>query len=295
MPRSRTASTSGLVRGTALPITTRSMSAGICCGSKPSRTGMPSSSSKGAHRWVELCVDTFHAVTHLVQQPGEGGHGRSANGQEVEVSGRLVTILQKESSTACGPLYGLIGLSPDDERMTRRNSSMNTIPSFEADSGRNAVFGGRCDDRAAHAEGPKMVVPEKVKDVGTVAQGEMVEVDFSLINEGTDVSPGEGRTPHLWLYRGGLRQGDRCRWRGYGEGQARHQRFFGSDFQVDLDHDQRSPRAHRIGGHQGRCASVRRGAAAAVDPVQRGPERGHDREGRGRGNRSRPRASRSPE
>ena len=39
----------------------------------------------------------------------------------------------------------------------------------------------------AHAEGPNMVVPEKVKDVGTVAQGEMVEVDFSLLNEGTDV------------------------------------------------------------------------------------------------------------
>ncbi len=38
----------------------------------------------------------------------------------------------------------------------------------------------------AHAEGPNMVVPEKVKDVGTVAQGEMVEVDFSIINEGTD-------------------------------------------------------------------------------------------------------------
>ena len=38
----------------------------------------------------------------------------------------------------------------------------------------------------AYAEGPNMVVPEKIKDVGTVPQGEMVEVDFSILNEGTD-------------------------------------------------------------------------------------------------------------
>jgi len=38
----------------------------------------------------------------------------------------------------------------------------------------------------AAAEGPNMVVPEKVKDVGTVAQGDVVEVDFSIVNEGTD-------------------------------------------------------------------------------------------------------------
>jgi len=33
--------------------------------------------------------------------------------------------------------------------------------------------------------GPNMVVPEKVKDVGTVAQGETVEVAFKLVNEGS--------------------------------------------------------------------------------------------------------------
>jgi hypothetical protein len=34
------------------------------------------------------------------------------------------------------------------------------------------------------ASGPNMVVPEKIKDVGTVAQGEVVEVDFRIVNEG---------------------------------------------------------------------------------------------------------------
>ena len=33
--------------------------------------------------------------------------------------------------------------------------------------------------------GPNMVVPEKIKDVGIVAQGELVEVNFKLINEGS--------------------------------------------------------------------------------------------------------------
>jgi hypothetical protein len=37
---------------------------------------------------------------------------------------------------------------------------------------------------AAQGPGPNMVVPEKIKDVGTVAQGEVVEVDFRLVNEG---------------------------------------------------------------------------------------------------------------
>lgn len=35
------------------------------------------------------------------------------------------------------------------------------------------------------AAGPNMVVPEKVKDVGTVAQGEVVEVNFKILNEGS--------------------------------------------------------------------------------------------------------------
>lgn len=33
--------------------------------------------------------------------------------------------------------------------------------------------------------GPNMVVPEKVKDVGMVAQGEVVEVNFKILNEGS--------------------------------------------------------------------------------------------------------------
>jgi hypothetical protein len=34
------------------------------------------------------------------------------------------------------------------------------------------------------AAGPRMVVPQKIKDMGTVAQGEVVEVDFEILNEG---------------------------------------------------------------------------------------------------------------
>jgi hypothetical protein len=36
------------------------------------------------------------------------------------------------------------------------------------------------------AEGPALVVPEKIKDMGKVAQGEVVEVDFALVNEGDE-------------------------------------------------------------------------------------------------------------
>jgi hypothetical protein len=36
------------------------------------------------------------------------------------------------------------------------------------------------------ASGPKMFVPEKIKDAGTVAQGEVVEVDFKIANEGVE-------------------------------------------------------------------------------------------------------------
>lgn len=36
------------------------------------------------------------------------------------------------------------------------------------------------------ADGPKMVVPEKVKDMGTVAQGEQLDVAFKLVNEGDE-------------------------------------------------------------------------------------------------------------
>jgi hypothetical protein len=39
---------------------------------------------------------------------------------------------------------------------------------------------------AAQGTGPKMVVPEKIKDTGTVAQGEVVDVNFVLRNEGTE-------------------------------------------------------------------------------------------------------------
>lgn len=46
-----------------------------------------------------------------------------------------------------------------------------------------AVVGGAAADVEA---GPKLVVPEKIKDVGTVAQGDVVEVDFALVNEGDE-------------------------------------------------------------------------------------------------------------
>jgi hypothetical protein len=36
------------------------------------------------------------------------------------------------------------------------------------------------------ANGPKLVVPEKIKDIGTVAQGEVVNVEFALVNEGDE-------------------------------------------------------------------------------------------------------------
>ncbi|MCK5375467.1 MAG: DUF1573 domain-containing protein [Acidobacteria bacterium] len=39
---------------------------------------------------------------------------------------------------------------------------------------------------AVAADGPKLVVPEKVKDMGTVAQGEKVHVNFELVNEGDE-------------------------------------------------------------------------------------------------------------
>ncbi len=33
----------------------------------------------------------------------------------------------------------------------------------------------------AAADGPKLVVPEKIKDMGTVAQGEILEINFELV------------------------------------------------------------------------------------------------------------------
>lgn len=39
---------------------------------------------------------------------------------------------------------------------------------------------------AVAASGPKLVVPEKLKDMGTVAQGEVLEVNFELVNEGDE-------------------------------------------------------------------------------------------------------------
>ena len=38
----------------------------------------------------------------------------------------------------------------------------------------------------AQAAGPKMVVAEKVKDMGTVAQGAVVDITFAITNEGTE-------------------------------------------------------------------------------------------------------------
>ena len=37
---------------------------------------------------------------------------------------------------------------------------------------------------AVAADGPKLVLPEKIKDMGTVAQGEILEIQFELVNEG---------------------------------------------------------------------------------------------------------------
>jgi hypothetical protein len=45
-----------------------------------------------------------------------------------------------------------------------------------------AVAGATADA----ADGPKMVVVEKIKDMGTVAQGEVLDVDFELVNEGDE-------------------------------------------------------------------------------------------------------------
>jgi hypothetical protein len=36
------------------------------------------------------------------------------------------------------------------------------------------------------ADGPKMNVPEKIKDMGKVAQGEVLDVDFPIVNEGDE-------------------------------------------------------------------------------------------------------------
>jgi hypothetical protein len=36
------------------------------------------------------------------------------------------------------------------------------------------------------ADGPKMMVPEKIKDMGKVAQGEVLDVDFPIVNEGDE-------------------------------------------------------------------------------------------------------------
>jgi hypothetical protein len=39
---------------------------------------------------------------------------------------------------------------------------------------------------AAAAEGPNLVVPEKIKDMGKVAQGDVLNVDFAIVNEGDE-------------------------------------------------------------------------------------------------------------
>jgi hypothetical protein len=39
---------------------------------------------------------------------------------------------------------------------------------------------------AVAADGPKMVVPEKIKDMGKVAQGYVINVDFAITNEGDE-------------------------------------------------------------------------------------------------------------
>lgn len=44
------------------------------------------------------------------------------------------------------------------------------------------IVGAAADAQA----GPKLVVPEKIKDMGTVAQGEVVDVEFALVNEGDE-------------------------------------------------------------------------------------------------------------
>ena len=39
---------------------------------------------------------------------------------------------------------------------------------------------------AVAADGPNMVVPEKIKDMGKVAQGDVLSVDFAIVNEGDE-------------------------------------------------------------------------------------------------------------
>ena len=36
------------------------------------------------------------------------------------------------------------------------------------------------------ADGPKMMIPEGIKDMGKVAQGEVLDVDFAIVNEGDE-------------------------------------------------------------------------------------------------------------
>ena len=61
---------------------------------------------------------------------------------------------------------------------------------FKTTSNMIAVAALCCVAAISYAQGPSagpnMVVPEKIKDVGTVAQGEIVEVDFKILNEGSE-------------------------------------------------------------------------------------------------------------
>ena len=48
------------------------------------------------------------------------------------------------------------------------------------------VIVGGAVSTAIAADGPKMVVPEKIKDLGKVAQGDVLNVEFEIINEGDE-------------------------------------------------------------------------------------------------------------
>lgn len=71
------------------------------------------------------------------------------------------------------------------EKMTRRTLMSKTRFTLMIVAGLAVltVFVGATADAA---DGPKMVVAQKIKDMGTVAQGETLNVDFAIVNEGDE-------------------------------------------------------------------------------------------------------------
>ena len=84
-----------------------------------------------------------------------------------------------------------------------------------------------------------MVIPEKIKDTGTIAQGEVVEVNFEIRNEGTEPLEIKAVRPTCGCTVADYDKEIAAGGEGVGQGQARHHGLRRSDLQVDPDHDQR--------------------------------------------------------